>query len=250
MPLFGTRDISTVMADAPLMAEFKTEPLALPGAGILQVMFEIRESEIVSLIPPSLHPTIPPVVAFVITHVPESPAGPFTMAECRVGCRAGARPRGYNARIFVDTPAAAELLRGRWGYPAHLAEVKLRPGYDRVHATVASGGETILDVSLQDPEAISGGDVQYLPAMNLARTMRDGAEVCRILQVDAEFVFRKADRGKPHLVAFDAGAWNLPGAKPWWGVSASYAVADMELPALRYALDPVLPAIQGLEKLG
>jgi hypothetical protein len=100
-----------------------------------------------------------------------------------------------------------------------------------------------------NPEPISGGDIQYLPAVNLARVQRDGGEVPRIVQVDCEFRFRKADRGKANLVNFDAGAWLLEGAEPWWPVSASCAVAEMELPVLRYVLDPVKPAVQGVERV-
>ena len=231
------------------MAGFDTEPWPLPGAGILQVMYELRQQSMVDLLPPALHPTIPPTLIFVVTHCPESSVGPFTMAEVRVGCRAGARPRGFCARAYVDSPAAAAELRNRWGYSAEVTEVRLRTGYDRHRGTVTLDGREILDIVLQDPEPISGSDVQYLPNVNLARTVRDGAEISRIIQVDPDFTFRKADRGKPHLEAFEADAWLLPGADPWWPVSASYALADMQMPRLRYALDPEKPAIQGMEQL-
>jgi hypothetical protein len=114
---------------------------------------------------------------------------------------------------------------------------------------VIRDGQTILATSLLNPEPISGGDIQYLPAVNLARVQREGAEVPRIVQVDPEFRMAKADRGKPHLEAFDAGAWLLEGADPYWPVSASVAQADMELPVVRYVLDPLKPAIQGVERV-
>ncbi|MFN0147817.1 MAG: acetoacetate decarboxylase family protein [Dehalococcoidia bacterium] len=249
MPLSGIRDVGPLLAEAPLMANFATEPWPLPGVRVLQVIYEIRQGSMVDLLPPALHPTIPPTLVFAVTHCPESSVGPFTMAEVRVGCRAGARPRGFCPRTYVDSAAAATELRERWGFSARVAAVSLKAGYDRVHGLVIDGGETVLDVSLQNPEPISGADIQYLPAMNLVRTMREGAEISRIVQVDADFTFHKADRGKPLLTAFDAAAWLLDGADPWWGVSASQAVADMQMPTLRYALDPRKPATEGMERL-
>jgi hypothetical protein len=249
MPLLGTRDIEPILGQTAVMPGFDAEPLQFPGASILQVLYEIHDTAMLSLLPPALHPTIPPTIAFVISEVPESPFGPFTLAEARVGCRAGARPRGFVGRCFASTARAAAELGKRWGYPAHEADVRLKKGYDRITGTVAFGGRTILTVALVDPEAISGGDIQYLPAVNLARVERDGGQVPRIVQVDPEFRFHKADRGKAHLDAFDAAAWLLDGAAPYWPVSASCAVADVEMPVIRYVLDPLKPAVQGVERV-
>ncbi len=250
MPLYGTRDIATVMDRSALMPNFSTDTWELPRAGILQVMYEIRQEAMVSLIPSALHPTIPPTIVFCLTHAPTSSVGPFTMAEVRVGCRAGGRPRGFVARCYVDTEAAANELRSRWGYPAEVAEVKLRTGYDRHRGTVVSGGTTILEVALQNPEPINGGDIQYLPAVHVARIARDGAEITRIVQVDPDYVFHKADRGKPLMLEFDPAAFGVEGADAWWPVSASYAVADITMPHIRYVLDPTKPAIEGVERVG
>jgi hypothetical protein len=250
MPLLGTRPVPSLLADAPLMQGFDTEPLQLRGVQVLQVMYEIRQEAIVSILPPALHPTIPPTLIFAIIAVPESPAGGFTLAEVRVGCRAGARPRGFVGRCFVTSQAAADLLRNRWGYPARVAEARLKRGYDRVTGSVTLDGHTILEASLLDPAPIGGGDIQYLPNVNMARVRRDGGELTRIVQVDPEFTIAKVDRGRPDLATFDAGAWGLEGAEPWWPVSASCATVDMELPRIRYVMDPEKPAMQGVEKVG
>ncbi len=250
MPLYGTRDIAPLIAQAPHMPNFATEPWQLPGAGLLQLVFEIREAAIVSLLPTSLHPTIPPTLVVVVSDVPESPVGPFTLAEVRIGCRAAARPRGFVARCYVTTTAAAEALRTRWGYPAVVADVRLKRGYDRHSATVVVDGEMALDCALINPEPIGVGDVQYLPSLNLARVARDGGEVPRIVQVDPDYVMAKADRGKAQLTTFDASAWLLDGADPWWPVSATLVTADMTLPQIRYVIDPSKRAIEGVERVG
>ena len=110
-------------------------------------------------------------------------------------------------------------------------------------------GATILDLSLVNPEPISGNDLQYLATLNLARISRDGAEVIRLLQVDPDFVFHSSDRGKPQLNAFDAPAWALDGANPVFAVSASYAVADIKMPELRYLVDPEKPPLAAVERV-
>ena len=250
MPLYGTRNLAPVIARAPLMADFATASWELPSVGILQVMFEIRQEAMVNLLPAALHPTIPPTLVFIVTHVPESSVGPFTLAEIRVGCRAGGRPRGFVARCYVDTEAAANELQSRWGYNVEVADVRLRTGYDRHRGTVVVNGEPVLDISLRNPEPISGQDIQYMPAVHIARVARDGGEVARIVQVDPDFVFRKADRGAPQLDALKHDAWFVEGADAWWPVSASYAVVDMTMPLIRYVLDPEKPALQGVELVG
>ena len=71
----------------------------------------------------------------------------------------------------------------------------------------------------------------------------------RLVQVDPDYVFRSADRGKPQLEAFDAAAWKLEGARTNWPVSASYAVADITMPALRYLVDPVKVPLALVERV-
>ncbi|HEY7802245.1 MAG TPA: hypothetical protein VIE40_06190, partial [Dehalococcoidia bacterium] len=61
MPLFGTLDIAPAIDDAPRLATLPPEPWDTPGAQILQVMYEIAEGRVLDLLPPALHPTIPPV---------------------------------------------------------------------------------------------------------------------------------------------------------------------------------------------
>ena len=84
------------------------------------------------LMPVTFHPVIPAYAIFNVTHYPESPAGPFTIADVRVGCRAGVRPRGFTLKSYVSTAAAAQELTRRWGYPASVADVSMRAFHDRV----------------------------------------------------------------------------------------------------------------------
>ncbi|MGI8927786.1 MAG: acetoacetate decarboxylase family protein [Tepidiformaceae bacterium] len=249
MPLVGTRDVASLAGDAPLVKDLASGPAELPGARILQVMYEIDERAITSLLPPALHPTIPPVVFFTITHAPESPWGPFTLGEARAGCRSGARPRSLSLRAYCDSPAAIETLRTRWGYPLFEAKVSLSKNYDRIGGSVQSDEGLILECGIRNPEPVSGNDVQYMATLNVARILRDGSELTRLIQVDPDYVFRGADRGQPQLTAFRAGAFGLEGAEPNHAVSASYTVADISLPQLRYLVDPEKPPLQSVERL-
>ncbi|MBA4180832.1 MAG: hypothetical protein C0506_09610 [Anaerolinea sp.] len=249
MPLVGSRNLSDLFRAAPLVSVASEDRWQLPGAQILQLMYEIDDAQMTALIPPALHPTIPPTLVFTVTRAPESPAGPFVLAEVKVGARSGARPRGFLARGYCDSAEAMKALGNRWGYPLLQAQVTLDKRYDRIRATVKAGGATVLELTLLNPEPISGNDLQYLANLNLARVTRDGSALDRLVQVDPDYVFRSADRGKPQLDAFDAAAWQLAGAKPIHAVSASYAVADITMPVLRYLVDPVKPPLQAVERL-
>ncbi len=248
MPLVGTRPAAD-LASGPLVTAPSAERLELPGAGILQLMYEIDSAAMTSLLPPALHPTIPPTLVFTITKVPGGPFGPFVLAEVKVGSRSGARPRGLLVRGYCDSATAIEALAGRWGYPLSLAECAFAKRYDRVQASVVAGGATILDVALLNPDPISGNDVQYLANLNVARMVREGAEVARLIQVDPDYAFHSADRGRPLLGAFDASAWGLAGATPYYPVSASYCVADITLPEIRYLVDPAKNPIAAVERV-
>lgn len=249
MPLSGVRDISPLVAGAPELESLGTEPLELKRAEILHLMFELASSTMESLLPKALHPTIPPTVTFIVSSFPDGPAGAFNLAQVRIGCRAGIRPRGFLLASYCDNDQAAELLRSRWGFDCRPGSVKLRHQHDRAVGSVEAGGKTILDAQLIDPEFISGGDVQYTATMNLVRLNRDGGLQPRLLQVDPEYVFHRAQRGRPQLVSFDHAAWNAQGVEPVYPVSATIATCDMTLPKLRYIMDPDLPAMQGTEAL-
>jgi hypothetical protein len=249
MPLVGTRSLSNLAAAAPVVPSLDVERWELPGARILQLMYEIDASAMTTLIPPALHPTIPPTLVFTVTHFPESPAGAFVLGEVRVGARSGARPRGLLLQAYASTPEAARELSTRWGYPVKVGDCRLEKRYDRIYGSVEADGKTILDITLLNPEPISGNDVQYLASLNLAKITRDGAEQLRLIQVDPDYAFKSADRGRPQLGAFDAAAWKVDGAVPNHAVSASCCVADISMPALRYLVDPEKPPLAAVERL-
>ena len=71
--------------------------------------------------------------------------------------------------------------------------------------TDEAGGGTILDVSLVDPvPGHRATTCSTRPGCTWPASHGTGSCVPRIVQVDSEYEFRRADRGEPVLTHFDA----------------------------------------------
>ena len=250
MPVFGKQDVQAAAARAPLMSGLDTDPWELKGAEILQLSFEVVEKPAEWLIAPALHPSIPPYATLSVARFPDSPVGPYMLAQVRLVVRAGIRPRGYVVGACTDSEQAAAELRTRWGFTLDLAAIGLQARHDRVIGTVERDGRTILDMEAENPEHISGSDVTYIDSLHLVRVNESGEEKPLLVQVDPEYVFHAAQRGIPHLKTLDTAAWGaddrLQCTNP---MTATFTRCDTDLPRLRFALDPSLPAMQGSRRL-
>ncbi|HVM53339.1 MAG TPA: acetoacetate decarboxylase family protein [Acidimicrobiales bacterium] len=242
MPLFGSLDTGGI-AGVPVMADLHTDPLTIERADSLHLLHEIESAPMLDLIPPALHPTVPPTVSVWGWRCQGTEIGDFTVVQVRIGCRAGVRPRGYLLACYVDDDAAADALSARWGFRRDPGTPKLETMHHQTVVTVEREGTTIIDAALESPESISGGDVQYVAGMHLAETPSGP----RLVQVDPEFTFHRADRGKPRLHVFDAAAVGDERIVPSWPVSSSFAITDITLPALRYVCRVDVPAMAGTE---
>jgi len=249
MPLAGSLDIRNLLDDAPTVTLDDRE-LRLDDVDILQVLYEIGASDVESLIPPALNPTIPPVISFLAYRAPDSVFGPFSLVQTRLTARAAVRPRAYLVSARCDNPTAAEVLSSSWGYRIEPAEIRLRRFHDRVECSVVAHRQTILQVALVDPQPITGHDIQYAPGMHLARVQTDEGTKPRLVQVDTEYEFRRADRGRPELGIFDASAWGDERLIPLEPVSASFTACDVTIPAVRYVCNPDIPAAEGTQNVG
>ena len=249
MPLAGSLDIRPLLGAAPDVVLDDRE-LKVDDVDILQILYEVRVADREALVPPALNPTIPPVVSFLVYRARDSAFGPFALAQVRLTARSGVRPRAFLISARCDNPSLSEVLAGSWGFRVAPGEIALRRFHDRVDCTVreAESG-VILQASLVDPVPVTGHDVQYPPGMHLARVTRDGVSKPRIVQVDSEYEFRRADRGRPELVSFDPGAWGDARLVPDIPVSASFAACDMTIANVRYICNPDIPASEGTEKV-
>ena len=249
MPLAGSLDIRDLLVDAPTVKLVDRE-LHVDDVDILQIYYEIAASEVEALVPPALNPTIPPVVGFLAYRAADSPFGPFSLVQTRLSARAGVRPCAFLVSARCDNPEAAEALSGSWGFRIQAAEIRLRRYHDRVECDVVADRQAILRVALVDPEPITGHDIQYAPGMHLARVEDDDGTKPRIVQIDTEYEFRRADRGQPELATFDAAAWGDERIVPVEPVSASFTVCDVRIPAVHYVCNPDIPAAEGTQRVG
>jgi hypothetical protein len=243
--LTGSADPERLAANAATLASFACEPVTLERVETLQLLAEIESAGMEGLLPPGLHPTLPPAVTWLVQRVGASPWGAFQIAQCRIECRSGLRPRGFLRGGVIDNEAAAAALAAGWGYGLRRGAIRLRRSYDEVHVAVSVDGREVLDGLLRDPQPLRGEDVFIVANVNLARTPRG----LRLVQVDPDYAVERAERGTPVVRHFDAEAWGSAGVRPCHPVSALFHVAAMTLPAVRYVCRPDLLAFAGTERV-
>jgi hypothetical protein len=241
--LFGTADLDALAAEAPRMPSLDAEATTLPGMEVLQAALELPGALRERLLPPALHPTDPPLVWISIWRCGAGPFGAFALAQLRVSCRSGLRPRGFLLGAVVDSADAAATLATRWGFRCRAGTVVLARHYDAVDARVVVDGRTILALSLRDPDPLGAHDIQYTASMHLAHTPRG----LRLVQVDPDVRVERAERGRPSLATFDGAAWGDARIAPAHPVAGTIAVADVTLPRLRYLCRPDVWAFDGTE---
>ena len=249
MPLAGSLDIRSLLDGAPTVTLGDRE-IRVHNVEILQVLFEVRADDIEGMVPPALNPTIPPVVSFLAYHAVESEFGPFSLVQTRLTARAAVRPRAFLVSARCDNPAAAAVLAGSFGFRIEPGEIRFQRFHDRVDCRVTADRKPILELALVDPEPITGHDIQYAPGMHLARVHDDAGDRPRLVQVDSEYEFLRADRGRPELRTFDASAWGDARLVPTEAVSASFTVCDVTIPPVRYICNPDIPAAEGTQNVG
>lgn len=242
----GTADVDRLSgrAGTARMPSLEAASLELPGAEVLQALYEMRVGGHDAMLPPGLHPTNPPTLWIVAWSCPQSRVGPFRAVQVRVGCRSGPRTRGFVVGTAVDgPPAARDALAEGWGFRCLPASVALARRYDVVRLEVADGDRVVLALEGADPDPLGAQDLEYTASLNLAHTGRG----VRLVQVEPRYSVGRAERLVPRLGAFDAGWWGEPLVRPAFPVVASVAVADVTLPPLRFVCRPDVPAHEGTE---
>jgi hypothetical protein len=243
--LIGNADLQALSARAPTMASLDAGPVHLEDVEILQATFEQPYAIRYATLPAGLHPTTPPLLVLLAWKVQRSPWGPLALAQARVSCRSGVRPRGFVVGCVVDNPAAATALASEWGLPTTVGSVELVRRYDRVELVVERNGQVAARLAGLDPDPLSPADVQFSVTSTLAATPRG----LRLVQVEPEYNLRRAERLRPRLDAFDPIAWDEPLLEPRYPVSATICAGDVTIPSLRYLSRPDVLAFEGTEKL-
>lgn len=167
------------------------------------------------------------------------------MLQTRIECRSGLRLRGFLVSAVVDNVVAAQALRTRWGFATQDGQIALHRYYDSMRAAVVTNGRTILEVIVSDPDPLAPADLQYVANVNLAHTPRG----VRLVQVEPRYQVHRVERGRPRVVAFDGAAWGDSRVQPVYPVSATFAVADIIIPRIRFLCRPDVLAFDGTEQV-
>jgi hypothetical protein len=184
-------------------------------------------------------------MTFSFLRADECAYGPFTLAETRLLCRSGLRTRGFLVGAFVDNAEVATVLTSGWGYRIAPAEVTLSHRYDGTSGEVVRDGAVVLATGHISPVHLSSSDLQYTATMQPARLERG----IRLLQVERDYQFARAERGTPYVRAFDPTAWGEPRLRLSHPVSASSASADVTFRPVRYVCRPDVWAFDGTERV-
>ena len=231
----GTLDLATVSPVRVGTDPF--DPIALPGTEIHVAIFEAPYAEVISQLPPSLHPSTPAYATLTFFRVPESPIGAFEFAAMAIACRSTIRPRMMVLSSFASTDAAVELLGRRFGFAARKAEIRTRLRYDAGHSEIVLDGRKIAEVVSADPERLLGGSraLRYPQTLNHAHFAgRDG-----LLQFDVSYVYDESYRGILSLPVFDADALTGGKVHPTDMMAGTYArLESATLLQPRLLIDP------------
>lgn len=237
----GTADPDRLAASAPTITSWSDEDLVLGSVECFQLIAEMRSTAREAVLPPALHPTIPPSLTIQAWTVGDSPWGPFSMVHTRVSCRAGVRARGFTTAATATVPEAAAGLADRFGFPVRVGPVRLRRHYDGVDLE-ADG----LRIAALDPTPLGSGDVQYTGTLNLATTPKG----LRLVQVESHHSGDRVERVKGRIVDFEPAAWGDALLSPYHVVSTSIALETITMPAVRFVCRPDELAFSGTEKVG
>ena len=219
------------------------DTVALDDFEIVQALFELRTAGREAVLPPGLHPTNPPTLAVQVWRCGASPWGPFELAQVRVQCRSGLRPRGFVTGCVIDNDAAGDALGAGWGFAPVGGAVRLRRFYDESTIEVDIAHRPVLRLTGRDPDPLGAHDVTWSSTLNLATTPNG----LRLVQLDLDVEADRVERLRPSLSLFDAETWGSSLLDPWYPISASVAVGRATLPRVRYCCRPDVLAFEGTE---
>ena len=241
--LVGTGDPSDYEIGAPEMSSFDAGAMTLSDSVFLQALFEIRSQGMCEMLPPGLHPTLPPVAGFSVFDVPDSEWGAFAMAQLRIECRSGLRPRGMLVSAVIDNEAAGDGLARRFGFRVVAGRIELARAYDETRVSVEVAGRTWLRTSMRGPERIGEGDTQFVSSVHPARTPRG----FRLVQVDTRHTIHRVERAPLEIEIFEGAAWGQERIVPSLPLPGVVGIADIAIDPIRFVCRPDVLAFEGTE---
>jgi hypothetical protein len=199
-------------------------PLALEGVQIVHATFELLMDETLQFLPPTVHPSIPGHLSVLVVRSPAGALGPFSVAQIRLGCRAGVKRRAFCLAAVADNPLAARTLATDFGFPCGLGGVVVQIRHHRASVAVDIDGLPVLELTVTRTRPLEGPAVTYPATLNLTA----GPDGPRLLQVDSDVELGPVERGVPHLTHLDLSPWDYR-LHPQQAVAATVATGTMTL---------------------
>jgi hypothetical protein len=247
MHRYGTLDVAARAALAPLLKGLKAEAWTLKGVQVLDARTEIDTAPADALVPPALRPGIPAYGSLAVSRVPDSPAGPFQLAELRVGVRVGSIAGFFLIGAVCDSPAAAAALSEERGFPIRLGEIALEELYHQVTARVTVEGRTALELRLTERHPLPGTRLNLPSLITLAR------EGCQplLLSTPTQIAYAQPDGGRHEILAFDGSLFGAGDHfRPVFPMSASFGTCELTLGSPDFTMDPEQPAQDTIAAVG
>ena len=243
--LAGTAQLEQLIAQLPTIRSWKTDPVQLENVEILHIQYELPAAQIEELLPPALHPTLPPLGHWSCWDVPESPWGRFHLVQFRLSCRSGARPRVFLLGAAIDNEDARDALGECWGFSATDASIDFVRSYDAARFRLTIDGHEALAVELRDPESLQASDLQFFASMHGAHTPNG----LRLVQFDPSYEVSRAERYRPQIAHIESDTWQRDDPAPVYAVTGWGANASINLPTIRFACNPDVDAFRGTETI-
>jgi|GEM_PF-1400213 hypothetical protein len=241
--LYGHGDHKEIpISEAPLNLE-NTSEIIIEDAQILYVLYEMKMSVAESIIPPSLHPSIPALFSLTFIQGKTTLMGAFTLAYTGIACRTGIKPRHLIMKAFCDNPQASSILQQRYGFSIFQAKVSCKETYDQVHGKIEENNVVIADISIGNciPLVGAGSIIKYSPALN-ACLINDKPT---LVQFEANYDFKSVIRGEPAEKIFNSKSLGHEGITTAYPVAGSHASVDLHLMPARFQVDLEKPAEKG-----
>lgn len=247
MPQFGLMDSASKMGRAPEVSALfgEADEFQVSAADVLTMTYEIDISRGQHCVPKALHPSLPSYAQVIFRRHREGVWGPCVTAELRINARAATNYLAYVVGVFTDSERALQALRDRYGAPVRSAQIQFEKRYYSVMASVRVDGALVFDAEVRELLPINGKDVLFTPNLNLARV--DGKP--RLVHQEMEYTIRTAERGQSLLKCVDSQLWGDGEVRFAQPLPATFVTADVKYTAVRYLVDPDVPAMAGTTHL-
>lgn len=241
--LYGKRAAADVPVAANNIDLSDSSALVIESAHIYYALFEMPMATARSLLPVSLHPSVPALFGITFIRADDGPLGAFTLAYLGIACRTGIKPRHLIQSAFCDVPTAADFFATRYGFPCQSATVHYAEYYDRLHGEITQDNHKILDLQTTDcmPLVGAGATIKYSPPLNVVTLNQKNTMV----QFEAAYDYKRVLRGRPRVQQFDSARLGTPSLVPAHAIAGSHAEVDLHLLPLRFQVDLAVPAEAG-----